>query len=111
VLRTAGVNGKLSCDIILPTLNLLSLTRNGVTVSCRCTPYPCVFQAMYCSCNEHVAQHSTTRHMCIAPNAYSQEFWTQPNLQSCTDIVYICPGLSSPPCRVPSQPASPSQRL
>lgn len=33
VLRTAGVVGDLSCDIILPTLSLLSLTRNGITVS------------------------------------------------------------------------------
>jgi hypothetical protein len=35
VLRTAGVIGELSCDIILPSLNLLSLTRNGITVSSR----------------------------------------------------------------------------
>lgn len=34
VLRTAGVIGELSCDIILPSLSLLSLTRNGITVSC-----------------------------------------------------------------------------
>lgn len=33
VLRTAGVVGDLSCHIILPSLHLLSLTRNGLTVS------------------------------------------------------------------------------
>jgi hypothetical protein len=33
VLRTAGVVGELSCDILLPHLSLLSLTRNGISVS------------------------------------------------------------------------------
>jgi hypothetical protein len=33
VLRTAGLKGDLSCDIILPSMQLLSLTRNGLTVS------------------------------------------------------------------------------
>lgn len=33
VLRTADIVGQLSCDIILPSLELLSLTRNGLTVS------------------------------------------------------------------------------
>jgi hypothetical protein len=32
VLRTAGVVGNLECDIMLPTLSLLSLTRNGIQV-------------------------------------------------------------------------------
>jgi hypothetical protein len=32
VLRTAGVKGELSCDIVLPELSLLSLTRNAITV-------------------------------------------------------------------------------
>lgn len=41
VLRTAGVVGNLECDIILPTLTLLSLTRNGLMVSQCVEAGPC----------------------------------------------------------------------
>jgi hypothetical protein len=36
VLHTAGIVGDLSCDILLPSLSLLSLTRNGITVRVCC---------------------------------------------------------------------------
>lgn len=36
VLRTAGVVGNLECDVILPSLHLLSLTRNGILVRGLC---------------------------------------------------------------------------
>lgn len=36
VLRTSGLLGDISCDILLPGLTLLSLTRNGLTVHTAC---------------------------------------------------------------------------
>lgn len=66
VLRTAGVIGELSCDIILPSLNLLSLTRNGITVSSRflCglpsnADRPCLNTSAACAEHMRMPQHST----------------------------------------------------
>lgn len=54
VLRTAGLQGELSCDIILPSLQLLSLTRNRLTVS---GGLPELLPCSHCAC--HVTQAAT----------------------------------------------------
>ncbi|KAF6253460.1 hypothetical protein COO60DRAFT_419479 [Scenedesmus sp. NREL 46B-D3] len=52
VLRTAGLQGDLTCDIILPGLQLLSLTRNGLTGSIpSCFTQPATLLHLYLSDN------------------------------------------------------------
>jgi hypothetical protein len=114
VLRTAGVEGDLACDIILPSLQLLSLTRNGLTVSARmqsAQPSARDTQQLMCgpmlSANKyHVRFFSITDHEpCLTLNLKLSK--TKSALLKQMACAVSCLYHF---CRDPSLPASPSPR-
>lgn len=78
VLRTAGVVGELSCDIILPSLSLLSLTRNGIMV--RWMLFLCHKSVCACLCGSCRCAHPVLNPSCLSPADAS--FFAFPSLAS-----------------------------